>query len=173
VVRVSRYRFSGLGSIPGDIRFSEKSWVWNGVHSAYWVQLGSHLEEKVVAPVWKTEIAAVWIRCADHATPIFPQILTLTSTISGCRSVDILVIRSRTKATELRYYYYYCSYIIVQQRSSWQNAYRRHQKLKRFVMPMLMPRQISLLSHIVCMLVAEVNNSRITICILLRGLQHD
>jgi hypothetical protein len=31
------------------------------------------LKEKVAAPVYKTEIMAVGIRCADHATPLFPQ----------------------------------------------------------------------------------------------------
>jgi hypothetical protein len=25
------------GSIPGATRFSEKYWIWNGVHSASWV----------------------------------------------------------------------------------------------------------------------------------------
>jgi hypothetical protein len=25
-----------LGSIPGASRFSERQWVWNGVHSATW-----------------------------------------------------------------------------------------------------------------------------------------
>jgi hypothetical protein len=39
------------GSIPGTTRFSEKQWVWNGVHSASSVQLKSYLEEKVAAPV--------------------------------------------------------------------------------------------------------------------------
>jgi hypothetical protein len=34
VVRVPGYRFRGPGSIPGATRFSEKQWVWNGVHSA-------------------------------------------------------------------------------------------------------------------------------------------
>jgi hypothetical protein len=34
VVRVPGYRSRGLGSIPGVTRFSEKYWVWNGVHSA-------------------------------------------------------------------------------------------------------------------------------------------
>jgi hypothetical protein len=28
------YRSIGPGSIPGATRFSEKQWVWNGVHSA-------------------------------------------------------------------------------------------------------------------------------------------
>jgi hypothetical protein len=39
------YRLYGL-----VVRFSEKQWVWNGVHSASWVQLRSYSEE-VVAPV--------------------------------------------------------------------------------------------------------------------------
>jgi PPE-repeat protein len=34
VVGVPGYRSRGLGSIPGTTRFSEKYWVWNGVHSA-------------------------------------------------------------------------------------------------------------------------------------------
>jgi hypothetical protein len=34
VVRVSGYRSRGRGSISSAIRFSEKEWVWNGVHSA-------------------------------------------------------------------------------------------------------------------------------------------
>jgi hypothetical protein len=33
VVRVPGYRSRGPGSIPGATRFSEKEWVWNGVHS--------------------------------------------------------------------------------------------------------------------------------------------
>jgi hypothetical protein len=44
-----------LGSIPGAFRFSEKQWVWNGVHSASWGQLRSYLEQIVAAPVKKTE----------------------------------------------------------------------------------------------------------------------
>jgi hypothetical protein len=32
--RVPGYRSRGSGSIPGATRFSEKWWVWNGVHSA-------------------------------------------------------------------------------------------------------------------------------------------
>jgi hypothetical protein len=34
VVRVLGYRSRGLGSIPDATTFSEKYWVWNGVHSA-------------------------------------------------------------------------------------------------------------------------------------------
>jgi hypothetical protein len=47
----------------------------------------------------KTEITAVGIRRADHATPLKPLELALTSPTSGCRLVGI--VRSRTKATEL------------------------------------------------------------------------
>jgi hypothetical protein len=39
------------------------------------------------------------IRRTDHATPLYPQKLALTSPTSGGRSVGI--VRSRTKATEL------------------------------------------------------------------------
>ena len=38
-------------------------------------------------------------RRADHATPLYPQKLALTSPTGGGRSVGI--VRSRTKATEL------------------------------------------------------------------------
>jgi hypothetical protein len=34
VVRVPGYRSGGPGSFPGASRFSEKYWVWNGVHPA-------------------------------------------------------------------------------------------------------------------------------------------
>ena len=40
-------------------------------------------------------------RCADHATPLYPQKLALTSPTGGGRSVGI--VRSRTKATEFVY----------------------------------------------------------------------
>jgi hypothetical protein len=69
VVRVPGYRSRGPDSIPGATRFSDKYWVWNGIHSASWVQLRSYLEEKVAALVQKTENTAVGIRCPDHATP--------------------------------------------------------------------------------------------------------
>jgi hypothetical protein len=42
---------SGPGSIHVATRFSEKQWVWKGVHSASRVQFRSYLEEKVAAPV--------------------------------------------------------------------------------------------------------------------------
>jgi hypothetical protein len=47
-VRDPGCRSRGPGSILGATRFF---WVWNGVHSASWVQLRSYLEEKVAASV--------------------------------------------------------------------------------------------------------------------------
>jgi hypothetical protein len=39
VVRVPGYRSRGPGSISGSTRFTDKYWIWNGVHSVLWVQL--------------------------------------------------------------------------------------------------------------------------------------
>jgi hypothetical protein len=68
VVRVPGYSSRGPGSIHAATRFSEKQWVWNGVHSASWVQQRSYLKEKVAAPVKKPENMAVGIRHADNVT---------------------------------------------------------------------------------------------------------
>jgi hypothetical protein len=97
VVSVPGCRSRGPGSIPGATRFSEKSWVWNGVHSASWLQLRSYLKEKVAARVWKTEITAVGDPLHWPHGSLYIQKLALTSPTSGCRSVD--TVRSRTKAT--------------------------------------------------------------------------
>jgi hypothetical protein len=56
-VRVPGYRSRGPSSIPGATRFSEKYWVWN-------------LEEKVAAPVYKTEKVAVGLRHSDNVAPL-------------------------------------------------------------------------------------------------------
>jgi hypothetical protein len=97
VDRFPGYRSRGPVSIPGATRISVKYWVWNGVLSASWVQLRSYLEDKVAAPVWKTEIIAVGIRHVDHVAH-YQQKLALTSLTRGGSSVGI--VRSRTQATE-------------------------------------------------------------------------
>jgi len=45
----------------------------------------------------------VGTRCADHVTPLYPQMLALTSPTGGGRSVGI--VRVRTKATEFSFSY--------------------------------------------------------------------
>jgi hypothetical protein len=57
------------------------------------------LERKNSGSGLETEITAVGIRRADHATPLYPLKLALTSPTSGGRSVYVFL--SRTKATEL------------------------------------------------------------------------
>ena len=64
-----------------------------------WSAIEELLEQKVAAPVQKTEINGRGIRCADHVTPLYPQKLALTSPTSGGPSVGI--VRLRTKATEV------------------------------------------------------------------------
>jgi hypothetical protein len=78
--------------------FYENYWVWNGVYSDSLVQLRFYLEEKVGAPVYKTENTSVGIRCTHHVAPsrdplrsprgtLCQQKLALTSPTSGGRSV--------------------------------------------------------------------------------------
>jgi hypothetical protein len=50
MVRVPGYISRHTRSIPSAARFAEKLRVWNGVHSASWVQMMSYLKEKVAAP---------------------------------------------------------------------------------------------------------------------------
>jgi hypothetical protein len=51
------------------------------------------LNEKVAAPVKKTELTAGGIRRADHATPSIRKKLVLTSPTCGGRSVCIVRLR--------------------------------------------------------------------------------
>jgi hypothetical protein len=89
----------GLGLISGATTFLRKYWVWNGVHPNSWVRFKSYLEEKIAAPVKKTEITVVGICCADHATPSILKKLAPTSPTSGSRLVGI--VHSWTKGMEL------------------------------------------------------------------------
>jgi hypothetical protein len=66
------------------------------IYLTYQAALGPWVDSALVN---KTEITAVGNRCADHTTPLYPQKLALTSSVSGGRSVGI--VRSRIKATEL------------------------------------------------------------------------
>jgi hypothetical protein len=65
------------------------------------VQLRNYLEEIVVALVSKAENMSMEIHCADHATPLYPQKLSLTSPTSGSRLVSIVC--SWTKATKFSF----------------------------------------------------------------------
>jgi hypothetical protein len=56
------------------------------------------LERKSSGSGLEYENTAVGIRRADHATPLYPQKLALTSQTSGGRSVRI--VRSRTRGKE-------------------------------------------------------------------------
>jgi hypothetical protein len=90
--------------VPGfdsrRFQISEKQRVWNGVHPASWGQLRSYLEEKVAAPVKKTEINDRPWESVSLTTqhPLSAKVGTTSPTSVG-RSVGI--VRSRTKATEL------------------------------------------------------------------------
>jgi hypothetical protein len=86
VVRVPGYRSRGPDSIPGATRFSEKQWVWNGVHSASWVQLRSYFGRKgscsgLEIREYGRRDPSRWPRSA-----LYPRKLVLTSPTKGCRS---------------------------------------------------------------------------------------
>ena len=65
------------------------------------------------------------IRCADHATPLYPQKLALASPTGGGRSVGI--VRLRTKATE---FVFICIYHC---RSQWPRGLRRRSAAARLL----------------------------------------
>jgi hypothetical protein len=94
VVIVPGYRTRGPGSIPGATRFSEKQWVWNGVHTASWVQLRS---SGLVNRDYGHRVPPHW-----SSGTLYPQKLAVTSPTSGGRSVGI--VRSRTQATEFSFF---------------------------------------------------------------------
>jgi hypothetical protein len=111
VVRVLGYRCGDPGSIPGTT-IRKKLWVWNGVHSASWVQLRSYLIKICDSCLENREYGrrdpSRWPRGT-----LYPLKLAITSPTSGCRSVGI--VRSRTQTMEFslvfssvnRYEYYW------------------------------------------------------------------
>jgi hypothetical protein len=99
VVRVSGYTSKGPGF---DSQSYQIFWeVWNGVHSASWGQLRSYLNEKVAAPVQKTEINGRGNSLRWPRNTLYLQKLALTSPTSGGRLFNI--VRLRTKATEFSF----------------------------------------------------------------------
>jgi hypothetical protein len=69
VVSVPGYRSRGPGFCSLRHQFSEKWWVWNGVHSVSWGQWRSCLKEKVAAPVYIMENNGRWNPFRDTAPP--------------------------------------------------------------------------------------------------------
>jgi hypothetical protein len=61
--------------------------------------LRSYLEERVEAPIKKTEITAIGICNTYHVTPLYPLKLAVTSPSNDGYSIS--TVRLRTKATEL------------------------------------------------------------------------
>jgi hypothetical protein len=91
VIRVSGYRSRGPGfdSVPYQI---------------FW-ELRSYLNEKVAAPVYKTEINGVGNSFRWPRNTLYPQKFSLNSPTSGGRSVGI--VRLRTKATEFSFFFFF------------------------------------------------------------------
>jgi hypothetical protein len=75
----------------------KKQWVWNGVHSASWVQLRSYLIESSGSCLENREYGGRDSSRWPRGT-LYPQKLATTSPTSGGRSVGI--VRSRTQTTE-------------------------------------------------------------------------
>jgi hypothetical protein len=111
MVRVPVYRSRGPGSIPGATRFSEKQWVWNGVHSASWMQLRTYLEEKVVVPNLENR---EYGRRGPSRWPrgtIYQQKVGTNFFDKRRRSFDI--VRSRTQATEVFSLLFILNFVII------------------------------------------------------------
>jgi uncharacterized protein YaiE (UPF0345 family) len=159
VMRVPGCRSRGPGSISGATRFSEKYWVFDGVHSASWIQLRSYFRRKcngsgLEIREYCRRDPSRWL----HGT-LYPQKLALTSRTSGGRSVGI--VRSRTQATEF-------SFSQLKVNRSFGGTYRlhfqdriswvRYQHGSRYGLPKIY-KQGAQLSSIMCTIVARTHRS--------------
>jgi hypothetical protein len=66
------YTSRGPGLINGATKHFEKQWVWNGVHSALWLQLRSYLEEIVSGGLENLDYGRRDQLCLPHDTR-YPQ----------------------------------------------------------------------------------------------------
>jgi hypothetical protein len=115
VVRVLGYRSRVPVSITGATKFSEKKWVWNGVHSVSTIEelrerksKGSGLKKRDYS---RRGSAALTKR---HDSP---QKLALTSPTRGGRSAGI--VRSRTQATEFVCCWFFLRHQILLKKIVW------------------------------------------------------
>jgi hypothetical protein len=100
VVRAPGCRSRGPGSVPGTTTFYEKKWVWNGGSLSLVSTNEELLDRKVAASFNKTEITTVgdsprWLR----DIPLSAMVGTNFAVKRGSLG---LIVRSRTKDTELR-----------------------------------------------------------------------
>jgi hypothetical protein len=117
--------------------------VWNGVHSASWVQLRSYLKEKVAAPVYRNQEYGRRDSSRWPRGTLYPQKYSLTSPTSSGRSVDM--IRWRTKALELLLVSYAVIKFIV---IDWTKYFGKCQQLRISRDPMLA--NLNLISRVSC-----------------------
>jgi hypothetical protein len=98
VARVSGYRSRDPGFHSRPYQIFWYVGVSNWVHSVSWGQLRSYLNEKVAAPVYKTEIKGRGKSLRSPRNTLYLQKSALTSPTSGGRSAGI--VRLRTTTTE-------------------------------------------------------------------------
>jgi hypothetical protein len=90
------------------------------------------LKEKLATPVYKTEITAVGIRSVDHATPIYPQKLSLTSPTIGVRCSSS---KGPTPCCNLIDVTIFLKWIRIWAASV--NSYRHHRIIRIRIVPLL------------------------------------
>jgi hypothetical protein len=81
-VRIPGYRSRRSGSIPGGIRFSEKLWIWNVIHSASWAQLRSYFGKKKLWSRKPVFYNCCWVSSVQlYSGPIPARHLTIFYTL--------------------------------------------------------------------------------------------